>query len=64
MDINKLKLKDTRQSEAVRELLCRSAGVPYRQQQTTKLLGGSFVGTKEAYQAKQVRELLQRFFVR
>jgi hypothetical protein len=54
----KLKLKNTKQSEAVKELLCMTNGVPYEQR--TKLLGGSsiVVGVKEA---NQVKELLQRF---
>jgi hypothetical protein len=55
----KLKLKHTRDSEAVKELLLRTAGVPYEPR--TKLLGGSSVGVKEAEQAKQVTELLKRF---
>jgi hypothetical protein len=55
----KLKLKITKESEAVKELLFRTAGVPY--QSRTKLLGGSSVGVKEADQAKQVTELLKRF---
>jgi hypothetical protein len=55
----KLKLRNTKQTGAVTELLCRIYGVPY--QSSTIRLGGSFIGTKEANQAKQVRELLQRF---
>ena len=57
----RLKLVWTSELEAVREILCRACGVPY--QQRTKLLGGSFIGIKEANQAKQVRELLERMFV-
>ncbi len=62
--VAKLKLKVTRESEAVRELLSRSAGVPYRPVTVTRRLGGSFIGIKEASQAKQVRELLQRTIAR
>lgn len=62
--VAKLKLKVTRQSEAIRELLCMTNGVPYRPTIITRRLGGSFIGIKEASQAKQVRELLERFFVR
>ncbi len=57
-----LRLKDTRQSEAVRELLSRTSGVPYHP--SMKLLGGSSVGTKEAYQLNQVSELLERTIVK
>jgi hypothetical protein len=55
--VAKLKLKDTRESEAVRELLCMTNGVPF--QPINRRLGGSFVGIKEA---KQVRELLEGFY--
>jgi hypothetical protein len=55
--VPKLKLKNTKQSEAVRELLCRTSGVPF--QQINRRLGGSFIGIKEA---KQVRELIERFY--
>jgi hypothetical protein len=57
-----LKLVWTSELEAVRELLCRIHGVS--SQQRTKLLGGSFIGIKEANQAKQITELLKRFIVR
>jgi hypothetical protein len=59
--VAKLKLKVTKDSEAVRELLFRINGVP--SQQRIKLLGGSFVGIKEANQAKHITELLKRFMV-
>ena len=52
--VGKLKLKHTRESEAVKNLLFRINGVPCEHQQS-KLLGGSSVGVKE------VRELLERF---
>jgi len=57
--VAKLKLRNTKQTEAVRELLCMANGVPY--QPTTIRLGGSWVGINQVNQAKQVRELLQRF---
>jgi hypothetical protein len=59
--VAKLKLKDTKQTGAVTELLCRIYGVPYRSTTILTRLGGSFVGIKEATQAKQVRELVERF---
>jgi len=55
--VPKLKLKNTKQSEAVRELLCRTSCVPF--QQINRRLGGSIIGIKEA---KQVRELIERFY--
>jgi hypothetical protein len=59
--VAKLKLKHTRQTEAVRDLLFRINGMPFEQ---TKRLGGSWVGINQVNQAKQIRELLERFFVR
>jgi hypothetical protein len=54
--VAKLKLRITKESEAVRDLLCRSASVPF--EPLTKRLSGAFIGIKEA---KQVREL-ERFY--
>ena len=51
----KLKLKNTKQSEAIRELLCMTNGVPF--QPATRRLGGSV----NAVGVKEVRELLERF---
>lgn len=51
----KLKLKHTRQSEAVKELLFIANGVPYPSKPVTSRLGGSSVGVKE------VSELLKIF---
>ena len=56
----KLKLKNTRQSEAIRELLSASCGVPhsYHKQESIKPLRGSSIGTKQ-----QIRELLERTII-
>ncbi len=53
--VAKLKLKVTRQSEAARFPCC---GLPSNH--THKRLGGSSVGTNQAYQLSQVKELLSR----
>ena len=55
--IPKLKLKNTRQSEAARFPCC---GLPSNHNHTHKRLGGSSVETKEAYQLSQINELLSR----
>jgi hypothetical protein len=55
--VGKLKLKVTRQSEAARFPCC---GLPSNH--THKLLGGSSIETKEAYQLSQVNELLSRIW--
>ena len=57
--VAKSKLGNTKQTEAVRELQFRTAGVPY--QTGTKRVGGFFSGIKGSNQAKQVTELLKRF---
>jgi hypothetical protein len=53
----KLKLKVTRQSEAARFPCCGSPS-----NHTHKRLGGSSMGTNQAYQLSQVNELLSRIW--
>jgi hypothetical protein len=58
--VAKLKLKVTRESEAARFPCC---GIPSNHSNHThKLLGGSSIETKKAYQLSQVNDLLRRIW--
>ena len=57
--VAKLKLRNTRQSEAASFPCC---GLPSNH--THKRLGGSSAGTNQAYQLSQIRELLERTIAR